>query len=547
MSVLRRHFAFRIALPVLLLLAFAVIGCGNPKIVIQSPANNSSVVCSGTPPLCSVSVVTQWTGAIVSAPALTLDNVLVANALNINGTGTVTAPLGQHTIMVNGTIVINSGTSNVSDTSTFTVTLPNPPPPTLLLSPAGGISLQAGTTGSVKVTTSTPLSATLSVTVSSANPNFAKVGTPPSGSTTVTLPASTSTPSSVLVPVTAVAAGQTTLSASASGLSSTPKINITVTTAAPPPPKAVVFRSSGTDVQSFVFSGSNTWMAIDTQPATFSPGSFVVGLAFTASGPLLRTSASDIQVFTINSNSTLTANSSIGAFLSGTGAAVASTGSNVIRAANTGIQSFTLAGTTLSSAGSKLAGSATTGTGVDTVGGVAVRVYGNGIEVFNVAAISSPQLSGSNLTNAQSSTAPAAKIFASGTRAIRAHDSGVEVYDITSASVPLLGSASGGASSSGAAVALNGTATLAVRAYSGGIEVYSLSTSSQPTKVAAFTNGALASTGVGVCVKGTIAFRTTDAVIEAYDITSAATGTITPLGQPTPATPSSTGVALVCR
>ena len=180
-----------------------------------------------------------------------------------------------------------------------------------------------------------------------------------------------------------------------------------------------------------------------------------MGLALSGSGALLRTSASDIQVFTINPDPTLTPGSATGASLSGTAASVASRGTNVIRACNSGIQTFTLAGTTLSSAGSKNTGLSATGTGVDTVGTVAVRVYSDGIGVFNVATLSAPALFGSNLNNAQSSTAASVKIFAAGTRAIRGHNSGMEIYDITAAAVPKLGAASGGLRSSGAAITIN--------------------------------------------------------------------------------------------
>jgi hypothetical protein len=254
-------------------------------------------------------------------------------------------------------------------------------------------------------------------------------------------------------------------------------------------------------VQSFAFSSTNAWVPVDAQPATFSSGNFVVGLALSGSGPHLRSSASDIQVFTINPDLTLTPGSPTPASLSGTGAFIATSGANVIRASNSGIQTFTLAGTALSSAGTKNAGLSATGTGVDTLGMVAVRVYSNGIDVFNAATLSAPALVGSSLNNAQSSTAASVKIFAGGTRAVRAHDTGSEIYDITAAAVPKLGAASGGSSSSGSAVTVNTTGTQAVRTYSGGIEFYSLVPQTNPTRVASFTTVALSSTGVGVCIK----------------------------------------------
>ncbi len=547
MNLERRRLSSPMFVSGVLAAVFVLMGCGNPKIVIQAPLNNTSVACGGAPPMCPVSVVTKWTGAILTAPTLSLDGVLVTNALASDGTGKVSAPPGQHTIVVNGTIVINNGTSNVTDTSTFTIT---PPPNTLILTPASGITVQAGgTAGNIKVTTSEPLTSPLSVTLTSSSATVAKLGSPPAASQVVMLPAATtSMPTSVQESVSGLSAGLSTISATTSGIQSSPtsSLKVTVSAAPPPPPKAAVFRGSGTDVQSFAFSSTNTWAPVDTQAATVSPGNFVVGVALAGTGTLLRTSASDIQVFTINSDLTLTTGSTIGASVSGTGASVASSGTNVIRASNSGIQVFTLTGTTLVLAGTKNAGLSPTGTGVDTAGTVAVRVYSSGIEVFNVATPTAPVLFGSNLNNAQSSTAPSVKIFAGGTRAIRAHDSGIEIYDITAAGVPKLGGASGGLSSSGTAVAVNATGTQAVRVYSGGIEVYSLASQTNPTKVASLTTVSLSSTGVGVCIKGTNAFRATDSVVEAFDISAAATGTITALGQ-TGATLSSTGVGFTCR
>jgi hypothetical protein len=57
---------------------------------------------------------------------------------------------------VNGMIVISNGATNVFDTGSFTIT---PPLLTIILSPAGGVTLPAGGSGTIKVTTSTPLEA----------------------------------------------------------------------------------------------------------------------------------------------------------------------------------------------------------------------------------------------------------------------------------------------------------------------------------------------------------------------------------------------------
>ena len=184
---------------------------------------------------------------------------------------------------------------HVSDTASFTIT---PPPPTIILSPAGGgVTLQAGGSGTIKVTTSTPLASSLIVTLTSGNANVAKLGSPPAASHAVTLQASsTSMPSSAQDSVSGLSAGTTTISASTPGIQSTPaaKIKVTVSAVAPPP-KAAVFRTSSTDVQSLAFSSTNTWVPVDTQPATFSPGKFVVGLALSGSGALLRIRHSSVH------------------------------------------------------------------------------------------------------------------------------------------------------------------------------------------------------------------------------------------------------------
>ena len=519
----------------------------NPQMVIDSPANNTSITCVGMSTSCQVKITTRWTGIALGSPTMTLDGTTIPNAIQGNGTGMVQASLGQHTIVTFVAVNINNGVSHLSATSAFTLV---PPPPTLILTPSNGVGVQAGSSASIKVTTDMPLTSPLTVTLTSDTPSVAKVGPAPGATThTVTLPVSTgSMPGSAMDAVDGVGAGQANITASATGATTSAKLKVTVTSAPPPAPKAVVFRTSSVDVQSFAFSTTNTWSNIDTQAATASPGNFTVGLALggAAAGPLFRTSASDIQTFTINTGSTLTLASSVSGTLSGTGSSIASSGTRVVRGSNSGIETFTLGGTTLTPAGSGNGGLSSTGVGVDVAGSVAVRVTGTGIEVFTLSGSGAPTSLGTNNTGAASSTAPSVKIFAMSTRAVRAHDSGIEIYDVTTSNVPRVGMASGGSSPSGAVVAVNAAGTLAVRAYSGGIEVYTLPATGNPLKVAALTNVALSATGVGVCLKGTNAFRATDSVVEAFDITGATMGTISALGQ-IGATLSPTGTGLVCR
>jgi hypothetical protein len=516
--------------------------CGTPKLVIQQPAKQSTAPCSGTPPNCSVNVVAQWTGAIVAAPTLTLDGISVTNALNIQGIGTISTAPGTHTINVYGSIVINNGATTVSDTTTFTV---SPPPTVLTLSPSSGLTLQAGTSGSLTLSTNNPLSSPLTVTVKSSNGSFAKLGTGSTAavSNTVTIPASnTSTPATASDAVSAIAVGTATITAAATGATSA-SATVKVTASAPPPPKASVFRGSSSDAQSFAFSTANTWSAVDTKPSTLSPGVFAVSVALNTTGQLFRSNSSGLDTIVVNADTTFGSLTPISAPLSSRGVSLAAAGTTVVRASDSGIQTFTLSGGTLTQVGAASGGSTATGTGVDFVGTRAVRVTGTGIEVYNIATLSSPASAGSNNTGRSSATAPAVKIFSSGTRAVRATDGGIEIYDITTSNVPLLVSASGGLSSSGSAIALDSTASMAVRAYSGGIEVYSISPTTAALS-AKFTNGGLSATGVGVCVKGTDAFRTTDSAVEAYDLSTP--GTIKQ-GNTIPATLSPTGASLTCR
>src|SRR5215470_11841890 len=170
-----RNAALRCVLPSVFLFNIVIFtACGTPQLKIKQPVSQSTAPCVGTPQSCSVNVVAQWTGAIVSAPTMSLDGTaLPANTLNINGTGTFTTGVGTHTIVVAGSIVINQGVTSLSDTSTFTIT---PPPTVLKLAPTSGLTLGAGTAGSLSLSTNNPLSAPLPVTVKSSNGNVVKLG-----------------------------------------------------------------------------------------------------------------------------------------------------------------------------------------------------------------------------------------------------------------------------------------------------------------------------------------------------------------------------------
>lgn len=595
------------------LLGVAIYGCGQAQMVIKAPTKNSTMTCNGTPPACSVPVFVQWTGAIVGPPDLVLDSVLIPNALTQQGTGTITAAPGPHLITTGGTIFINGSFTAVGDACSFTII---PPTPSLVMLPSSGLTLTAGNSGTITVSTINTVAAPVFVTLSPNNANVA-LGTKAAGvSDSITISAGSN---SQTEPVKGLLSGVTAIAAAATGFLSTnmtiginpvltglqitsgpPGTNVpligqgfipgaqakfggTITTAtytsssqlsatvpqvspatvnvqvlaanrssnslafsvtSAPAPKVIVFRSSGTDVQSFGFTNSSTWAPIDTKPATLSSGLWSVGLALNGGGQLLRASSVDVQSFPINSDFTLSPPSSVSSVLSGSGVAMTAVGATAIRASDSGIQAFQAS--PLQAKGTLSSTPATSGVGIDLFGTVAVRADGGGIETFNVSNINALVKLGSTIVGGLTSSAPDVKIFAAGTRAIRSYDGGIEVYDISNpSSISLLGSKAGGSAPTGSAVVVDAAGSLAVRVYGGGIETYSISTPSNIVRLGVVTNVALSSTGVGVCLKGTIAFRGTDSVIEAYDISNP--NSLTLLGQPVQATLSSTGVGLRCQ
>lgn len=500
--------------PVLLFSVVVFTACGTPKLVIQQPAQQSSIPCGGLVPNCQVDVVAQWTGAILSAPSLSLDGTSVANALNSQGTGTITAAPGRHTIVVAATVVINNGTSNVSDSKTFTI---NPP---FIFAPSGGLSLQDGSTGTFTLSTTAPLSAPQSVTLKSDNGAVAKLGTGSTATTThvVTIPASmTATPASVTDTVSAVGTGKSQIFASASGFpTGQAPLTVDVTLA---PSDAALFLSDAGGLQSVAFNMvNNTWSRVDNSAGGACNGDFSCSLGFTGSGQLFLPGLAGVKTYNINPDLTFGSVISFSDPIGQWGISGAASGTSGVRANASGFETYFLSGPAgIYLFGAKNGQLSEPAIGVDVAGTTAVRVTVSGIEVYDLSTLSSPTPSGSNNNSGHSSqNALDVKIFAGGSRAIRATDGGIETYDITKPNVPLLGSASGGSSSGKVAIAVNSTGTLAVRAYSGGIETYSVA----PSRIGQFTNVASSSWSIGACLKGSDAFRATDGLIEAFDITN---------------------------
>ena len=272
-----------------------------------------------------------------------------------------------------------------------------------MLSPAGGgVTLQAGGSGTIKVTTSTPPASSLIVTLTAGNANVAKLGSPPAASHAVTLQASSTS-------MAEFGAGRRQrfirrhddhqrIDAWHSKHSCSKDQRDRERRCSAAEGGSISHQQHGCAVariQQYQYLGSRGHSACDifSRKVCRGPGAQRVW----------RTLALPTSV--INPHLTPTPGSLTGASLSGTAPSVASRGTNVIRPCNNGIQTFTLAGTTLSSAGSKNTGLSATRTGADTVGTVAVRLYSGGIEVFNVATLSAPALFGSNLNDTQSSSA----------------------------------------------------------------------------------------------------------------------------------------------
>ncbi|MBT9614239.1 MAG: IPT/TIG domain-containing protein [Burkholderiales bacterium] len=334
--------------------------------------------------------------------------------------------------------------------------------------------------------------------------------------------------------------GMVTVTVQAGGQTSN-GVSFTVTASTP---GLVVFRSGEGDVQAFDYTTSSASL-IGSRSATLSPGMQVVGLSFNGSGTLVRASSGDVQTFGVNAAGQLAPGATISATLSPVGASVVALTNQVIRSSASDVQVFSLNGTALALQGAIGASLSSSGSAVDTtvISGrrLAVRVYGGGIEVFDITTPSAITLRGRNQSGALSPTGVGVKI--DGTRAVRVHASGVEVYDLTSANPSLVASnVSGALSSTGVAVAADQNLGRIVRAYNGGIEFYRLiGTTLQ--RIGA-RGGALSPTGVAVALSGNRVFRAESGGVEEYDISN-------PISIPQPtrtnASLSSTGVGIALR
>jgi hypothetical protein len=302
------------------------------------------------------------------------------------------------------------------------------------------------------------------------------------------------------------------------------------TVTAPPmpvtPPAAVLFRSSAQDVQTFTFfapTGATpaSLNLVDTDSATPNGGLYTVGVAQTATR-LVRSSPSDAQSFSISgSPPSVSLISTRGGFASGTGSAVAISGTTVVRAIDSGIQVSTLDAAGNLGAFAFVGGSpSATGVAVDILGTTVVRAHANGIDLYSVATPAAPVLLGSSNAGDASAVGTGVR-FINATTVVRTFPQGVETYDVaTNPAAPtrLVVNRIGFIDSAmGTAVAVEPGGTAVIRATSLGLERYPLPLVAAATPTRS-TGSRVSTTGVGVVVVGTRAFRATNDRLEVYNL-----------------------------
>lgn len=340
-----------------------------------------------------------------------------------------------------------------------------------------------------------------------------------------------------------LAPGPTSVSVTVNGQTSA---NRTFQVLAPPAPAAtLLFRTSGQDVQTFGFSGGALSL-LDTDTATIQGGAAVVGVAFNGLDHVVRTSAADVQSFSLLASNTLALAGSATGSPSGTGAAIAAAGNLLVRAMDIGLETYLLVnGAPQRQVASPVTGTlSATGVAVDLRGNFAVRAHSSGIDVYNVANPAAPVRVGS-ATGSVSAVGVGVRLAPNGTIAVRSTPDRIEVFSIAANGMPSLAGSQTGALSTAlnTAVAIDATGTRAVRTHSTGIEVYDISTPASPQRIGE-RGGAASTTGTGAFVVGNTAFRAMNAALEAYDIS--APGSI-PGPVSVSATPSSIGVGLSGR
>jgi hypothetical protein len=314
----------------------------------------------------------------------------------------------------------------------------------------------------------------------------------------------------------------------------------------PRKPQAL-YRTSGGDVQTFRLDTSGLSL-VDTDAATPHGGSGSVAVAWNGDNHVVRSSAGDVQSFTLFPMTSVKGTD--GGTPSPTGVGLAAQGLLVVRASDVGLETFRLMNEVPLLLTPKPVAGTASGTGVALALSrrFAVRAHAGGIDVFDLIDPAAPRLAGSAASQGRqiSSVGVGVCLAGSGTLAVRSGPVGIDVFALAPDGTPTLAGAFTSGTPSLAlntAVAVDRTGLHAVRAHASGIEVYDLTRPDAPQRLGA-RSGAASTTGVGVFVLGDRAVRATNAELELYDLTD-------PSNLPAPsslaATPSFVGVGLTGR
>ena len=297
-------------------------------------------------------------------------------------------------------------------------------------------------------------------------------------------------------------------------------------------PTTLLFRTSGTDVRVFSYSPNTGFAQLHTHSATQQSGNAVVGIAFNGMTNVLRTSANDIQNFSLGINNLLSVAGVTPGFRSDNGAAIAAFHDRVVRACDPGLETYQLVSGQLvrRSPLQPIAGDwFGKRVAVDLRGILAVRGHTAGIDVYNVADLFAPfRIGSSPATGQQRSTVGGETVGVGVKFALDAQGRlivvwsgpvGIDVYSLGPDWSPALPVSSTGSPSEtiNTAIVIDETRMRAVRVYRDGIEVYNISDSAAPQRISQ-RSGPRSTTGVGGFIVGDLVFRATNNAVEAYDI-----------------------------
>lgn len=471
-------------------------------------------------------------------PAATLPQATFSNLSPGSHTLTVSAKTLQYWFLI-------PYCGDGSDTVTFSVAAP--PPPALGFSPAGPLTLDAGTSTNVRATVS-PVQGNL--TTVTLTPGSNRITAP--ASATIAANAASSSPFAV----TGQVGGSAALSATAGGLqngslnvnvrpvlsslsatSGTPGTTMALTGAGYEAGASVRFGGQATPT-TFV---SASQLTAQVPPLAAGPTNVSVNvngqtsqtLTFQVLAPpapaatlLFRTSGQDVQTFSFANGAFSLLDTDAATIQGGTAVVgVAFNGlDHVVRTSAADVQSFNLlASNTLALAGSATGSPSGTGTAIAAAGNLLVRAVDIGLETYLLVNGAPQRQVTSAATGTLSATGVAVDLR--GTFAVRAHSSGIDVYSVSNPTAPVLvGSATGGVSAVGVGVRFAPGGTIAVRSTPSGIEVFNIAANGMPSFAGSQTGAlsAAVNTAVAIDATGTRAIRTHSTGVEVYDISNPA-------------------------